>query len=246
MIMGSHQRPLLNYIRFCKHLNLASIMNIIESVKKLSERLIIQDEICKLFINKNVRITHLYIPKEFNFQIHLIPEAKICFSKLKFLRCYTNIDNNILTGLSECKSIRELILFVESSNNNYEIIKLIKAQKKLVDIYFGRFNCQEPQDEPFCKALENSLIKHSNTIQNFTRFSPFTTEILSSLANLKGLALHGDRLFDESKWKCLENLSLPCLQCLIFHDIPVKYLISLIENTRGSLIMIELLLSFSE
>ncbi|RGB25752.1 hypothetical protein C1646_771307 [Rhizophagus diaphanus] len=238
--MSSHQRPSLNYISFCKHLNLGSITNITENIKDLSERLIVEDEIFKLFINKNVKITHLYIPRKFNYQIHLIPEAKICFSKIKFLRCYTNIDNNILTGLSECKSIEYLVLFIESSNNNYEIIKLIKAQKKLVNVYFGSYDSYEPQDEPFCKILENSLIKHSNTIQYFARYKSFTTEILSSLTNLKCLEFHGDHLFEESKWKCLENLSLPSLQFLKFQECHVKYLISLIENTKGSLTIIEL------
>jgi hypothetical protein len=134
-----------------------------------------------------------------------------------------------------------LELFIGSSNNNYEIIKLIKAQKKLVNVYFRRYTYWEPQDEPpFYEILENSLIKHSNTIQYFTGFKPFTTEILSSLANLKSLELHGDYLFEESKWKCLENLSLPSLQFLILHKLPVKHLISLVESTKRSLIIIEL------
>ncbi|PKC55889.1 hypothetical protein RhiirA1_474846 [Rhizophagus irregularis] len=99
----NYQRPLLNYISFCKHLNLGSIMNITKNIDDLSERLIVKDEIFKLFINKNVNITHLYIPRKFNYQIHLIPEAKNCLSKIKFLSCYASINNNILTGLSECK-----------------------------------------------------------------------------------------------------------------------------------------------
>ncbi|PKY29757.1 hypothetical protein RhiirB3_446506 [Rhizophagus irregularis] len=181
--------PLLNYISFCKHLNLGSIMNITKNIDDLSERLIVKDEIFKLFINKNVNITHLYIPRKFNYQIHLIPEAKICLSKIKFLSCYASINNNILTGLSECS-------------------------KKLVNVYFRRYTYWEPQDElPFCEILENSLIKHSNTIQYFTGFKPFTTEILSSWANLKSLELY---------------------------EFPVKYLISLVESTKRSLIIIEL------
>ncbi|PKY47142.1 hypothetical protein RhiirA4_462243 [Rhizophagus irregularis] len=208
----SLQRPLLNYISFCKHLSLGSIMNITKNIDDLPERLIVEDEIFKLFINKNVKITHLYIPKKFNYQIHLIPEAKICLSKIKFLSCYTSINNNILTGL-----LSEF------------------------NVYFRRYTYWESQDEPpFCEILENSLIKHSNTIQYFTGFKPFTTEILSSLVNLKKLELHGDYLFEESKWKCLENLSLPSLQFLILQEFPVKYLISLIENTKGSLTIIEL------
>ncbi|GBB88148.1 hypothetical protein RclHR1_14690003 [Rhizophagus clarus] len=241
--INTYKRPLFDYISFCKHLNLGSIMRIID-VNIASGRLIVRAEILKLFVNKNLRITHLYIPKHFNYQIHLIPGAKSCFSKIEFLRCYTNINNNILTGLLEiCKSIKELKLYIEKYkyNNNYEITKLIEAQKKLVKIHFKLiYNFCLPHDESFCKVLENSLIKHSNTIQYFIMHKPFTTEILSSLVNLKGLDLGSNYLLQESEWSNLENLSLTSLQFLKLYRFPFKYSLSLIENTRGSLVEIEL------
>ena len=83
-----------------------------------------------------MKFTHLYIPQEFNSQIHLIPGAKSCFSEIELLRCHTSINDNILVGLTEiCKSIKELKLIIEKNNNNYGIIKLIETQKKLSNIF---------------------------------------------------------------------------------------------------------------
>ncbi|GBB88147.1 hypothetical protein RclHR1_14690002 [Rhizophagus clarus] len=240
--IDSFQRPLFDYISFCKHLNLGSIMRIINNIIDSSERLTVQDEIFNLFVNENIRITHLYIPNDFNYQIHLIPGARSCFSKIKFLKCSTNINNNILIGLIEmCKSIKELKLVIERFNNNYEIIKLIEAQKRLVRVHFelSYYNSLFPQDGSFGKVLENSLIKHSNTIQYFTAHRPISTEILSSLINLKGLELRGNFLTPE-KWKNLENASLPSLQFLKLNGLPFNCIVSLIKNTSGSLVEIEL------
>ncbi|GES99310.1 hypothetical protein GLOIN_2v1765864 [Rhizophagus clarus] len=126
-------------------------------------------------------------------------------------------------------------------NNNYEIIKLIEAQKRLVRVHFelSYYNSLFPQDGSFGKVLENSLIKHSNTIQYFTAHRPISTEILSSLINLKGLELRGNFLTPE-KWKNLENASLPSLQFLKLNGLPFNCIVSLIKNTSGSLVEIEL------
>ncbi len=245
--INSYQKPLLfNYINFCKHLNLNIIMNMI-SIIETSKKSILQNEIFNLFINENTRITHLYIPQIFNYQIHLIPEAKRCFSEIEFLSCYTRINDNILTGLTEiCKSIKELRLFVELSNNNYGITKLIKIQKKLVivqlidvDLINYRFLVFQ-QDKEFCKVLENSLIKHANTIQCFKRDKPLTTKILLYLVNLKELVLCDIYGYHINNWDCLENLSLPSLQILKSYNIPIKYLSNLMKNTNGSLIEIKI------
>ncbi|GBC47163.2 hypothetical protein GLOIN_2v1866989 [Rhizophagus irregularis DAOM 181602=DAOM 197198] len=157
--------------------------------------------------------THLYIPHQFDYQIHLIPGAKVCLSELQLLRCHTTIDDKILTGLSEiCKSIKKLELFIGWSNN--------KA------------------NESFFEVLENSLIKYSNNIQSFKLTKQPITNILSSFVNLKRLELHDG--FHYMPWNCLENLSLPFLQVLRAIGIPVKVLISLIENTSGHLIEIKI------
>ncbi|PKC04277.1 hypothetical protein RhiirA5_362519, partial [Rhizophagus irregularis] len=62
----------------------------------------------------------------------LISGVEKGFSKLEFLSCNTNINDDTLIGLVEiCKSIKELELYVEPCNNNDEIIKLIDSPKKL-------------------------------------------------------------------------------------------------------------------
>ncbi|CAG8623212.1 11313_t:CDS:2 [Rhizophagus irregularis] len=84
--------------------------------------MVIQYEIFNLFINKNTKFTHLYIPKQFDCLIHLIPGADQCFSELEYLFCQTSINENILIGLTDiCRSIKAVKLFVD---NNY-IIKVL-------------------------------------------------------------------------------------------------------------------------
>ncbi|GBB83140.1 hypothetical protein RclHR1_00010022 [Rhizophagus clarus] len=228
-----NQKPLFDYINYCKHLHLNEIKRIIHVITdKKNEIQIIGNEILKLFINENRVFTHLYIPYRFDYQIHLIPGANRCFSDLQFLRCHTIINDNILTGLTEiCESIKELELFIGWSENNYGIIKLIENQKKLFDIrltyYYSRAN------ESFFKILEISLIKHSNNVQYFKLTKQPITDILSSFVNLKRLELHDG--FHYMPWNCLMNISLPFLQVLKATGIPVKALTSLIENTNGHL-----------
>jgi hypothetical protein len=234
----SYKKPLFDYISFCKHFNLNEIKRIINVITDNKyEKSFIEDKILKLFINEKRVFTHLYIPNKFNYQMHLIPGAKRCFSELQFLRCHTTINDNILTGLTEtCKSIKELELFIGLSGNNYGIIKLIENQKKLLDIrlayYYSRSN------ESFFEILETSLIKHSNNIQCFKLTKQPITNILSSFVNLKRLELHDG--FHYMPWNCLENLSLPFLQVLKATGIPVKALICLIENTNGLLIELKI------
>ncbi|GES74712.1 hypothetical protein GLOIN_2v1783316 [Rhizophagus clarus] len=118
---------------YCRQLDLDVILRIIdENIDEKSKILNVQDEILNLFINENTEFTHLYMPENFEHQIHNGVEC--CFSKIEFLSCSTAINNNILTKLVEtCKSIKELKL-VELENNNYEIVKLIKTQRKLTNI----------------------------------------------------------------------------------------------------------------
>jgi hypothetical protein len=104
-----YKKPLFNYISLCRHLNLNAIKRIIIN----SGKKIILNEIIRLFINENTKFTHLHIPQQFNYQIHLIPGAERCFSEIEFLSCNTSIKDNVLDGLIEmCKSIKELELYI--------------------------------------------------------------------------------------------------------------------------------------
>ncbi|CAG8623228.1 11314_t:CDS:2 [Rhizophagus irregularis] len=98
-----HQKPLFNYISFCRHLNLEVIQRMIfnnyRSYKK-SKISLIQKEIFNLLINENMKITHLYIPNKFDYQINLIPGIKRCFSEIEFLRCNTSINDKVMAGIS--------------------------------------------------------------------------------------------------------------------------------------------------
>ncbi|CAB5347464.1 unnamed protein product [Rhizophagus irregularis] len=189
-IISSYQKPLFDYISFCRHLNFIEIKKIINNtINVKSEISNIEKEILKLFINKYTNITHLYIPHKFNHELNLLPGVERCFSELKSLSCNTTVKDEVLNGLTKiCKSINELDLFIEVHSNNYEIVKLIETPKKLLKIRLMSDYYSEI-DESFYKVLENSLILHSNNVQHFKITKQPITNILSSLINLKRLEL---------------------------------------------------------
>ncbi|PKY61628.1 hypothetical protein RhiirA4_486853 [Rhizophagus irregularis] len=253
------QKPLFNYISFCRHLNLNSIDLIIYFIERnysKSNISVIKNEILNLFINENTRFTHLYIPQRFDYQIHLIPGAKHCFSEIVFLSCNTNrVSGNVLIGLAEiCQSIKELELSIESSNNNYEIIKLIDASKRLISVRLktsgtGIVLCTYPIrsslyyiEESFHIILENSLMRHAHTIQYFNIDTPPATGILSSLVNLKRLELYTINRNIKLKFNSLEDntISLPSLQILKTDISQTSTLRNLIVNTNGNLTKISI------
>ncbi|RIA95088.1 hypothetical protein C1645_817206 [Glomus cerebriforme] len=228
---SSYQKPLFNYIGFCRYLNFDSINKIVNAIHEKSKISIIKSKVIDLFINENTKFTHLYIPQRFDFQILL---SQRCFSNIEFLSCSAKINDIVLTGLTKiCKSIKELELVITQSSNNYGIVRLIEAS---INIDFLTINSD--YDESFCKILENSLIKHADTIQHFKITEPLATNVLSSFINLKILELSG-KYYTET-WDCLKNLSLPFLQVLKARRIPINVLASLIENTNGNLIEIKI------
>ncbi|PKY42644.1 hypothetical protein RhiirA4_456477 [Rhizophagus irregularis] len=239
-LIESYQNSLFNYISFCRHLNLNEIQRIIdvELVQEKSSISIIRNEIINLFINGNANYKTLYIPQQLDCQIRLIPGTESCFSEIEFLSCHTNINNNILFGLIEtCKSIKQLELIIEGNDNNYEIVKLIESAGNLFKISF--INKCLYVNESFCKILENSLIRHANTIENFKiSTKPLVTKVLSSFANLKRLEL--DNSYENLPWNCLNYSSLPCLQFLYAKGVPICALTSLIASTSGQLIEIKI------
>ncbi|RIA92241.1 hypothetical protein C1645_820926 [Glomus cerebriforme] len=235
-----YKKPLFDYISFCRHLNFNEIGRIIDTYILLEERRVsIKNDIINIFINENTRFTHLYIPHRFDNQIHLIPGAEQCFSDLQFLCCKTGTNEKVLVGLTKiCKSIKELELSIGVFNNNYGIVKLIENQKRLYNIRF--MTRDQYTDETFCINLENSLIKHANTIEYFKITRPLNTNILSSFINLKRLELVGKFKFRNITWNCLNNLFLPYLQSLKASFVPIDDLTNLIENTSGNLIEIKI------
>ncbi|PKK79004.1 hypothetical protein RhiirC2_842986 [Rhizophagus irregularis] len=233
LLTNSYQEPLFDYISYCRHLNLDEILRIINNNIQ-TKILKVQEEILNRFINENTKFTHLYINRRFNYPIQLVHGAEHCLSRIEFLSCCTSINDNILSKLIEaCKSIKELELSIDS--NNYGIIRLIEAQRKLLNIYLVRSSYN---NESHYKNIENSLIKHANTIQYYKITERPSIKLLSSFINLNILELDGsNNILD---WNCLENISFPFLQILKSSGVPVQALTNLIKNTNGFLIEIKI------
>ncbi|EXX62478.1 uncharacterized protein OCT59_027139 [Rhizophagus irregularis] len=239
-----YRRLLFNYISFWRYLNLFLLESMIVSIKNIEKYniSIIRKEVLKLFINKNTKYIYLDIPEQFSYQLHQIPGAEYCFSKLECLHCDDNTDQNIFKGLARIsKSIKKLKFYIMQCNNNDNsgIIKLIEAQKKLVDVHLVYFYTNM-RNEPYCKTLEESLIKNSDTIQYLRIGWKPTTKILTSLVNLISLDINLN-LLGNTNWNHLGKASLPLLKYLRAQQVPSKILTRLIENTKGYLIEISIL-----
>ncbi|PKY22223.1 hypothetical protein RhiirB3_525604 [Rhizophagus irregularis] len=232
-----YKKPSLNYISYFKYLNLDEIQKVINLNIMEKSKLLIQNEIFNIFINENMRFTHLYAHKKFDNQIKFIYGSELCFSEIEYLSCSTSINDSIMSKLTEaCNTIKQLELFIGMENNNCGIIELIGAQKKLLKI---DLTSHTYGNELFCKNLENSLIKHANTIQYCKICRQPSTNFLASFINLKELELGCDiRVF--TSWNFLGSLSFPFLQILKSSGVPIEALIRLIKNTRGSLIEIKI------
>jgi hypothetical protein len=236
----SYQRPLFNYISFCRNLDLYSLERVIFSKKiEVSNKPIIRNEILKLFINKNTKLIHISITHNFDYQLLLIPGAEYCFSELESLNFGDNISQNILEGLAGiCKSIKKIKLYIISDYypDDCGIFKLIEMQKNLND--FRLFNISNSRNESFYKSLEESLIKHVNIIQYLgINWNP-TTRFVSHFVNLLSLKIMKPDYINWNLWNdpnYLKNLSLPVLKFLEVHFAPLNVTVNLIKSTTGSL-----------
>src|SRR5437667_304048 len=128
------------------------------------------------------------------------------------------------------------------SQYNSGIIKLIEAQKNLNDV-----KSIHKISEASHKALEESLIKHADTVKYLQICLRPTTKVLSCLVNLISLDL--DLGYTSTScdlyWSHLENAHLPFLKILKASWVPSKCLASLIEHTKGQLSEISINYAYS-
>ncbi|GES74645.1 hypothetical protein GLOIN_2v1881647 [Rhizophagus clarus] len=179
LLTNTYQKPLFDYISFCRHLNLNAIKKIINNNYENSKKAMnVQYEIFNLFINKNTKFTHLYIPRQFDCQIHLIPGAEQCFSELEVLYCLTSINENILIGLPDmCKSIKAVKLYVD---NNY-IIRILSffVNLKRLELFNSHMtsNFMENLPLPYLQILKASRIPINVLERLIENTSGYLTEI---------------------------------------------------------------------
>ncbi|RIA84314.1 hypothetical protein C1645_784370 [Glomus cerebriforme] len=232
LFTNSCKRPLFNYISFCRYLCLNGLSQIIytSNITELSKRLIVREELLKLFINNNTKLTSLSMTEQSEDPIHLILGAEQCFSELEYLCCSsTSANQYILEGLSKIsKSIKKLEFRVSQPHYNYGIVKLIESQKNLNDVV----GYSSTRDELVCKTLEESLIKHADTIQYLKMGWEPVTKILSHFVNLLSLEIIS---YYNTNWSRLETVSIPVLKMLKTQNIPSYILASLIKNTKSQL-----------
>jgi hypothetical protein len=243
---ANQKKPLFDYISFLKCLDLQLLERMLISCIKNVEKFklsIIRNEILKLFINENKKFISLSIPENFNYQLYHISGVERCFSNLESLYCNDNTDQNILEGLSNIiESIKNFIFYIKQHNNNSGVIKLIESQKGLNDVRFIYIKYNSSiRNVPFFKSLEESLYKHTDTIQHLKIYWKPITKILSYLVNLSSLEIYSSNSYYNTNWDHLENLSLPVLKILKVQRVPSNILTSLIQSTKGFITEISIL-----
>ncbi|UZO03401.1 uncharacterized protein OCT59_023808 [Rhizophagus irregularis] len=233
LITETSQRPLFNYISFWKYLNFFLIENIITliSQKSIMSTITIRNEILKLFINGNTKFLHLSIPRNFNYQLHYILGVEHCFSEIESLSIYCKISQNILELLARtCKSIKRLRIINNQNviiDNISGIIKLIEVQEKLNDVSFIDLT---RMNKSLHKSLEESLIKHADTIQYLRMdWLPYT-RILSYLVNL--LSFEIDLPYNKNFGELSKFRSFQIIKNIKGHGVPPDVLANLIESTK--------------
>jgi hypothetical protein len=240
LITEIYQRPLFNYISFCRYLNLIFLENVISSkIIKESDVPILRNEILKLFINKNTKFTHLSIAHYFDYQLHLIPGAEVCFSELVSIYCKVNVAQNILEGLARvCKTIKQITLIIcnnEIIGEKHGLFKLIEIQKDLYSFHLINFSTirskRNENESFFYKSLEKSLIKHADNVEYLSICWNISTRFLSYFVNLFSLVIDMPYFEDLNDKNYLENLSLSYLEILIVQRVPFNISMKLIENT---------------
>ncbi|RGB21463.1 hypothetical protein C1646_822963, partial [Rhizophagus diaphanus] len=237
-----YKHPLFNYINYWKYLNFLFIKDLIyNSGIDKSKVSIIKNEILKLFINKNIKFIHLTIltykncdPIYYEYQLHHISGFEYCFSKLVSIHCNNYINQDILKELANiCKSIKELKFDIICNNTTRGIIKLIEVQKNLNDVNFSKF--VRFNNRSFIRYLEESLIKHADTIQclKINRIPILKLKrFLSYFSSLLRLEIVFNKFWDDSNE---ENLTLPILKALKVRLVSPNIVINIIENTKGHL-----------
>ncbi|CAB4492721.1 unnamed protein product [Rhizophagus irregularis] len=120
-----------------------------------------------------------------------------------------------------CKSIKELKFYTYGNDYNCGIAKLIENQKGLFSVNFLNDFYDGGSSR---KIIENSLIKHADTIQYFSICEQPETKVLTSLVNLRILELISANPYIELRWDNIKDLTLPSLHTLIASSIPINYL----------------------
>ncbi|CAG8700425.1 14154_t:CDS:2 [Rhizophagus irregularis] len=169
---NSYQKPLLfNYINLCKHLNLEEIHKLINSIHEQSKTFIIKNQLFELFINENTKFTHLYLPYQFEHQIHLIPKSETCFSDIEFFCCsakYSRTYGYTRAHESFCKKLEDSLINHANTIQYFKttkepitniISKFVNLKELELDCsYYYEWNCLENLSLPFLRILKASRV----------------------------------------------------------------------------------------
>jgi hypothetical protein len=233
------QKPLFNYISFCRTIVTFDVAKVIKDCfdPPLSENQekVIEEEFYDMIFDKCFKLNHLNISHELYYKKHDMMRLKDSLSNLVELICGQCMDEEIFYNLAKiCVNIKKLELKGSNKNNNQGLIKLIEVQNKLE--YFIYSGDKGQNWDNFCEEIGQALIKHKNTLKHINAKIRLCIPptILDSFENLETLILG----YSTRTMNGLHLVKLPKLQ-----NLRVCYLTELkelIQNTSGNLKTIQI------
>ncbi|CAG8457454.1 8648_t:CDS:1 [Scutellospora calospora] len=241
-----------DYPSYCKTIDCLAISNMIEQVISVTHendrprRLayiqhLLQEEICKLFINRNHSIPTLKLDV---LPIAYLPGADRCFENLSELHCHTATPDLLFYALARiCKNIQNIIIDFYDEDN-LGLSGLIDVQQNL-----KRLECRIDELAEYQRFPAIMDVIKSNTSSfvhlELLHFTCIPPSIISSMQNLQTLKILLAKMPHDDVWEELAAIRLPKLETLhiSLDSLRIESLNPLIANNNGNLT--ELIIDFS-
>ncbi len=236
---------LFDYPVYLKSLDCVAISAMIEMVTYMAHqherprRLLyiqhlLEQEICKIFINKCSKISVLVLDL---IPLAYFPGAQECFSSLTELRCHTSVHETIFFAMAQiCRNIERIIIeFFDY--DNLGLAALIEMQQHNLK-YVKCLGDELGENQKF-GAIVDVFRKNANfyTHLDLVKFPFIRPLTITTMMNLQSLTINLIGSQQQETWEELADAYLPKLQILHLHfsTLSLDVTKSIIANNNGEL-----------
>ncbi|CAG8588127.1 9628_t:CDS:1 [Funneliformis caledonium] len=236
---------LFDYPAYLKSLDCVAISAMIEMVTYMAHqherprRLLyiqhlLEQEICKMFINKCGTIPVLILD---HIPLAYFPGAQECFSSLTELRCHTAVHETIFFAMAQlCRNIERIVIeFFD--DDNLGLAALIEMQQHNLK-YVKCLGDELGEDQKF-GAIVDVFRKNANfyTQLDLVKFPFIRPVTITTMMNLQSLTINLIGSQQEEAWEELANAYLPKLEVLHLHfdTLSLNVTKNIIANNNGGL-----------
>ncbi|CAG8507964.1 4603_t:CDS:1 [Cetraspora pellucida] len=219
---GHRKQLMYDYPSYCKTMDCFAISNMIEQVISVAHQNdrprriqylqhLLQQEICKLLIERSTSIPILKFENE--FPVPYFPGADKCFEKLSELHCHTATPDFLFYALAQnCKNIQTIIIdFFDE--DNIGLSGLIDVQQNLKRLECRIDELAESQRFP---AIIDVIKSNANSFVHLEllHFMCIPPPIISLMQHLKVLKILLNEMPYDDVWEELASVRLPQLEIL--------------------------------